>query len=152
VTGVHLRAALPEEAGLLSDVALRSKGLWGYPRDVLEQFRDELTVAPELIEQGTIVAEANGVVLGFAAVSLVDGETADLAFLFVEPAATGRGIGRLLWRGSLAAARRAGARTLRIESDPFAAGFYAAMGAERTGGARSRSVPARVLPVFEVSL
>ena len=34
-TSTVLRPARPEEAGLLSDLALRSKAHWGYPPDFL---------------------------------------------------------------------------------------------------------------------
>lgn len=133
-------------------IGFRSEGHWGYPSELLSKLRGELTVTPELIEAGVIVAEAEHRLLGFAAMSRTDQQTAELWYLFVEPSAIGCGVGRLLWQASLAEARRAGLRRMRIESDPHAAEFYEAMGARLLGENPSGSVSGRLLPVFEVSL
>jgi predicted N-acetyltransferase YhbS len=45
----------------------------------------------------------------------------------------GRGIGRALFLHAVNKARELGARTLYIESDPNAEGFYLRMGANRVG-------------------
>jgi hypothetical protein len=49
----------------------------------------------------------------------------------------------------LAAARAAGFETVRIVSDPHAAGFYAKMGASHVGEVPSCVIPGRLLPLFE---
>lgn len=66
-------------------------------------------------------------------------------------AAQGRGAGRALFEHALEQARAAGPGTVRIEADPGAAGFYARMGARRTGHrpAPMDGAPARALPLFE---
>ena len=66
VAGVVLADAtpvgwLPDEARLLSELALRSKGHWGYDQAFLDACRAELTLAPEDLERQRItVAERNG--------------------------------------------------------------------------------------------
>jgi hypothetical protein len=45
-TTIAIRRAQVDEAGLLSDLAFRSKAHWGYPPDWLELWRPELTVTP----------------------------------------------------------------------------------------------------------
>jgi predicted N-acetyltransferase YhbS len=45
----------------------------------------------------------------------------------------GRGIGRALFEHAVEESRRLGHRSLRIEADPNAEGFYARMGARRVG-------------------
>jgi GNAT superfamily N-acetyltransferase len=45
----------------------------------------------------------------------------------------GRGVGRALFEHALEQARRLGHRTLRIEADPNAEGFYTRMGARHVG-------------------
>jgi hypothetical protein len=68
--------------------------------------------------------------------------------LFVEPGRIGAGVGRTLWEDCLATAARIGLSRIRVESDPFAEGFYLMMGATRVGDVRSQSIPERRLPLL----
>ncbi|MGC3994170.1 MAG: GNAT family N-acetyltransferase [Propionicimonas sp.] len=149
---VRVRAARAEEAAALSDLALRSKGHWGYPAEFLEACRAELTLtAQECASGDVLVAERDGVVLGFAAL----GGTAPagrLDALFVDPPAIGTGVGRLLLEHALAEACRRGFATVTLDADPGAAPFYAKHGGVRTGTAPSGSIAGRDLPVFTFEL
>ncbi len=141
-----LRPARPDEAALLSELALRSKGYWGYDARFLESCRAELTLTPhDLAEQRATVAERDARVAGFY---LLAGPppTAELRQMFVDPEYIGSGVGRRLWRHALYTAAGAGIRRITIDADPFAEAFYLAMGAVRTGEVASGSIPGRVLP------
>lgn len=141
-----VRDARADEAGLLSDLALRSKGHWGYDPEFLEKCRDELTLRPDdLVEGRAAVAQNGDRVLGFYTLA-GDPPDGELACLFVEPDAIGTGVGRRLWEHAVDTARRSGFRRLTIDSDPFAEPFYLRMGAVRTGTVPSGSVPGRELP------
>ncbi|KAF4409159.1 MULTISPECIES: GNAT family N-acetyltransferase [Streptomyces] len=143
-----IRAAGPEDAPVLSELALRSKGYWGYDRDFLELCRAELTLDPaETVPGRAAVAEAGGRTVGFYALGRQRAEVA-LAHLFVEPDRIGCGIGRLLWEHAVAAARAAGSVRVSIDADPFAEPFYRAMGARPAGTVPSGSVPGRMLPLL----
>lgn len=147
-----VRAARPGEAALLSALALRSKGHWGYDADFLAACREELTLTEdELGARRTRVAEVDGEVLGF---STLEGSppVGELGMLFVEPAAIGRGVGRLLMGHLLDEAAAAGFTRLRIDADPSAEPFYLAAGAVRVGEVPSASVPGRVLPLLELEV
>jgi GNAT superfamily N-acetyltransferase len=147
-----IRRARPDEAPLLSDLALRAKGHWGYDAAFLEACRAELTIAPESIMQRDIfVVEEDGRVLGFYALAGAIPE-AELDDLFVEPDAIGKGYGRLLWDHAAARMRESGATSFIIQADPYAEGFYRAMGAERIGEAPSGSIPGRMLPLLRAHL
>lgn len=147
-----VRPARPDEAAALSDLALRSKGHWGYDEAFLEACRAELTVTPDWCAAGTVlVAEDDGVVLGLVALA---GEPPDgeLAMLFVEPAAIGRGLGAVLTRAGLDLAARLGMERLHLDADPDAEPFYLRMGAVRVGETPSGSVPGRVLPAMVLAV
>jgi GNAT superfamily N-acetyltransferase len=148
VAEIRIRPAEPEEAGVLSALALRSKGHWGYDRAFLDACRTELTFRPEHLRA---VAESAGEILGFYS---LDGEppSGELGNLWVEPDSIGSGVGRRLWYHAMHTARMAGFTSLRIEADPFAEGFYLAMGAERVGETPSGSIPGRVLPLLRVRI
>lgn len=147
-----IRAARAGEAALLSALALRSKGHWGYDADFLAACREELTLAEdELGARRTRVAEMDGEILGL---STLEGTppVGELGMLFVEPAAIGRGVGRLLMEDVLEQAHAAGFTRLRIDADPSAEPFYLAAGAVRVGEVPSASVPGRVLPLLELEV
>ncbi|SDN44544.1 Acetyltransferase (GNAT) domain-containing protein [Actinacidiphila guanduensis] len=149
---VVVRPARAAEAGMLSELALRSKGHWGYGADFLEACRDELTVAPhEVARRRAMVADRDGRVLGF---TTLEGEPPSgvLGMMFVEPDAIGQGIGRLLFERTVAAGRDLGFTRLTIDADPNAEPFYRAMGAVRVGSVPSGSIAGRVLPQMVVPL
>jgi GNAT superfamily N-acetyltransferase len=146
---MRLRTAQYGEAESLSELALRSKGHWGYDEAFLAACRDELSLDPdELAARRVTVAEEDGTLLGFAT---LEGEAPQgvLGMLFVEPAAIGRGVGGLLYRHVLDRARELGFDLLTIDADPHAEAFYLAMGAQRVGEVPSGSIPGRVLPLLE---
>lgn len=148
-----IREARPDEAALLSALALRSKGHWGYDADFLEACRADLTLTPQdIAESVSFVCEGAAGTLGFSRVVLMDERTAELDALFVEPTAIGVGAGKLLWERSVEAARDLGAQDMVLQSDPHAEGFYLSRGARRIGEAASALIPGRILPLMHVDL
>jgi len=149
---VVLRAAQPNEADLLGEVSLRSKGYWGYCKDFLDACRAELTFRPEdMASRKIVVADSPSGIAGFYS---IDGEPpeGELGNLWVVPEQIGTGLGRRLWNHAVATAREAGYSALHIEADPNAVGFYLAMGADQVGEAPSGSIPGRTLPLLKFTL
>lgn len=136
-----IRPARPDEAAGLSELAIRSKGHWGYSAAFLDACRDELTVRPEQCDDVHLfVAEYTGDdVVGFVR---LDGEppAAELADLFVDPAVIGSGVGRRLLEFAVEQARRLAITRLMIEADPNAESFHLRAGAVRIGDVPSGSV------------
>jgi GNAT superfamily N-acetyltransferase len=147
-----IRPASPDDAELLSDLALRSKAHWGYSQEFLEACRRELTLTPDYISSSPVfVLEEEERVVGFYGLRAQVAEV-ELLYLFVEPSKMNRGHGRELWNHAVETAARLGFRRISIESDPYAETFYQAMGA-RTIKFVSSSVKAeRKLPVLEFPL
>jgi predicted N-acetyltransferase YhbS len=155
VAAVLVRAARAEEAAALSSLCMRSKAHWGYDAEFLRKCEAELTVTPERIARGRVLVaeDSNGQLLGTAAAEPLDKNgTFDLALLFVEPKAIGMRVGEQLFAAIAAHVAREGAKRLRIEADPFAAGFYERLGARRVGDVASTAVAGRMLPLFEFAL
>ncbi|HEY6746713.1 MAG TPA: GNAT family N-acetyltransferase [Mycobacteriales bacterium] len=147
---MEVRPGLPGEAGEISALALRSKGHWGYDAAFLEACREDLTIDPAWCDGvRLIVAEEDGVLLGYARIA-GGPPTAELAGLFVDPPAIGRGVGGLLLRHALRIAADLGIDTLEIDSDPYAEPFYLYAGAVRTGTSPSTVDPTRLLPHLEL--
>ncbi|SDY14110.1 N-acetylglutamate synthase, GNAT family [Micromonospora pattaloongensis] len=147
---ILFRAARTDEAEQLTELALRSKSHWGYDEVFLEACRAELTLRPEeLAARRIVVAELAGRVLGFYGVEGAPPH-GELGHLWIDPASIGTGMGRRLWEHAMGTARAAGFTRLMIEAEPYAEGFYLAMGAVRVGETPSGSVPGRVLPLLHV--
>lgn len=149
---IRLRAARPDDAAELSALALRSKAYWGYDEPFLARAAEALTiVASEVRVRRTVLAELAGRPVGF---STLDGDPpgGELGNLWVDPAAIGTGVGRLLWTDVLARAAAAGYTSLTIDADPHAEGFYLRMGAVRVGETPSASIPGRMLPLLRITL
>lgn len=145
-----LRPGRPGDEEILSELALRSKGHWGYSSEFLEACRAELTVRTEQLGD-VVVAEVDGAVAGFRLL-VADGATGELDALFVDPPFIGSGVGGMLLAEVLATARARGIRVLGLDADPEAAPFYARYGARATGVTPSGSIPGRELPRMEFDL
>ncbi|WP_042422931.1 GNAT family N-acetyltransferase [Streptacidiphilus anmyonensis] len=149
---MRIRPALPAEAAALSELALRSKGYWGYGEAFLAACREELTLdGAELAARRAVVAEQDGRLLGLATLEGTP-PVGELGMLFVAPEAIGRGVGRALYRHVAAAARELGCTRLELDADPNAEPFYRAMGAEVVGASPSASIPGRTLPRMAATL
>jgi GNAT superfamily N-acetyltransferase len=152
VAPVRIRPARADEAGLLGQLALRSKAHWAYDQEFLDACRAELMFeAAEVPARRIHVAEVDDRVLGFYS---LDGEPpeGEIGNMWVEPAAIGSGLGRRLWRHAVELAERCGYTVLRIDADPYAEGFYLAMGAVRVGQSPSGSIPGRMLPMLQYNV
>ena len=128
---MQIAHAKPEDAATLTDIAFAAKRHWKYPESWIESWRDLLTVRSEFIaSHETYAAVVDGHIVGFYALARTD-QKLNLLHLWVLPDAMGQGVGRALFIHALARARALGFKTLEIESDPNAEGFYKRMGARR---------------------
>ena len=150
--GHHIRDAQPGEAGALTQLARASKASWGYPQEMVKAFEAELTVSETAIVEDTVAVCASGdEILGFYRL-IVEGEEAEVADCFVSPAAQRQGVGAALMAHLLERAKSAGAKRIELQSDPYAEGFYAAMGFTTFSRSESDSIPGRYLPLMEMTL
>ena len=147
-----IRQASPEEAHILTGIALRSKSFWGYDDAFMDACRAALTVTAEKIARNHVYIAIEGPdYVGFYCLA-ADGETAALDDMFINPPYIGTGRGRALWDHMLALARTLGVRELTIDADPFAEGFYLRMGARRIGEVESTAVHGRLLPLMRMTV
>ena len=147
-----LRPARSDEVASISDLCLRSKAVWGYDAAFLEACRPSLTLTAEDLSTSHVqVAEQNGALVGVAQI-VIEGETAALDKLFVEPARLRTGAGKRLFQWARDMALRAGASRLLIDADPGAAGFYRRMGAVEAGLTPSEVFPGRMIPRLSLDM
>src|SRR5215831_20528801 len=79
-----IRPAREDEAGELSDLALRSKAMWGYSPEFVEACRASLTVTVEDIRGTLVYVHDGGRIDGFYGLA-GSPPRATLEYLFVEP-------------------------------------------------------------------
>ena len=154
MTEMTVRPARPQEAEALTALCRRAKAHWGYDTDFMARSAASLTISRALIESGLVlVAEGeNAGLLGMASLDPLKDKVWDLLHMFVEPAAIGTGVGRILFARIAALAQTKGGTRLSILSDPHAEGFYLRLGARRAGEAPSDSISGRMLPLLEYDL
>jgi GNAT superfamily N-acetyltransferase len=141
-----IRRATGSDAARLTDLALRSKAVWGYDAAFMDACRVELTISAQSIRRRpTFLLEYRERLAGFYQLRL-SGPSAEVAQFFIAPEAMRSGLGRRLWSHLERTARSAGAHRLEVDSDPNAEGFYLAMGMLRRGEAPSGSIAERLLP------
>lgn len=149
---MNIRAAEPDEAELLSELARRSKAHWGYSEAFMESCREELTYTPEQLAAGGFwVLEDDGEVRGFYALSKISPDAMELGAMFVEPEYIGRGYGRALMNHALEEFAATKLFRLVIQADPNAAPFYEHAGARQIGERASDSIEGRSLPLYEIN-
>ncbi len=152
---LRIREAIPQDADLLSRLALRSKAHWGYSKEFLEACQSELTVEASRLGTGDyqcFAALDGESIVGFYSLEYVSADSCELGALFVEPEQIGSGVGRLLIQHAVRRLSERGVERLTIQGDPHATGFYIAAGARRVGTRESGSIPGRELPLFEIEI
>ena len=150
---LQIRRALPEEADVLSQIAFSAKAHWGYPRRWMEIWKPQLTFSPEYFgENEGWVAETNGIPIAFYTLQEKAGN-AWIENLWVSPEFIGKGAGKELFLHATELSRQRGYKTLKLEADPNAVGFYEKMGMVQVGERHSdvEDEP-RILPIMEMKL
>jgi ribosomal protein S18 acetylase RimI-like enzyme len=150
---LQIRPVIPGEAAVLSQIAFAAKAHWGYPEGWLKIWKPQLTFSPEYFEQNeSWVAEDDGNPLAFYTLQEKDGN-AWIGNLWVSPEFIGKGVGKKLFLHARELCRQRGYKTLQLEADPNAAGFYRKMGMHQIGEQHSEvDGQPRLLPIMEMKL
>ena len=147
-----IRRARPEEAPALRALAHRSKAHWPYSPEFLAAVEPMLQLEPDdVAAQEVWVLELDGVVVGWHRVTS-HGDRAELEDLWLEPPVIGTGLGRFLFQHAVGVAADGGATRMEWDADPFAVGFYRAMGGEEIGSTPSAAEPGRMLPRMRIAV
>ncbi|MDQ3227983.1 MAG: GNAT family N-acetyltransferase [Chloroflexota bacterium] len=147
VSDSMIRRATPDEAPFLNALTGRSVLYWGYEPEFLDWEPEAITVTADFIAHSPVyVLMEDDRVVGYYGLA---GEPPEMVLdkLFVEADRIGTGAGKRLWRHAVATARGLGAKVLTFASDPNAAPFYRAMGAQWVS-AEPTSRPGWVLQMF----
>src|SRR6476660_4305675 len=124
MSDIVIRPALQTERSSLEALQWRASLANPGDRDSLLANPDAIALPDEQIADGhVLVAQLDGVIVGFAAVLPRPDGNAELDALFVEPSLWKRGVGRLLVDQCADLARRRASRILHVVGNPHAEGF-----------------------------
>jgi len=149
---MKIRNAYPQEAEQLTRLALRSKSYWGYDDSFMLACKSALTVERQNLESDSSLFQVyilNNAIVGFYGLEFKN-NTAELDYLFVEPEAMGKGVGKYLLNHAIKSLKSRGIALLEILSDPGAKAFYLACGAEYVGLRNSDAIKGRQLPYLKL--
>jgi 8-oxo-dGTP pyrophosphatase MutT (NUDIX family) len=149
---VIIRLAAPDEHERLREVAIASRGVWGYDEERFRQWASSLDVSAErLRDNETYVAEDGARLVGWASLRSPADGVCVLDELWVEPERIRSGVGSQLFRFILSRSRNLGASQLEWGAEPGAVGFYEKMGGRFLRTKRSSSFDL-VIPVMSIDL
>ena len=130
---LQIVCALPGDSQTLKEIAILSKGYWGYSQELMAKWAQGPIITPQSIAVAVVykgVLESS--IVGWY--RLWDGsKIALLDDLWILPDFIRQGIGRSLFEHAAAQARSAGSFSIELDSDPHAQAFYERMGCYKVG-------------------
>ena len=147
-----IQKATIKDTDILTNIALTSKGYWGYSNELIESWRNDLTVTSKMIENVFVYKFIqNNKIVGFYILNQPKGNNIELEMLFVLPEFIGKGIGKQLLLHTFEKARKQNASTLNLLADPNAVAFYKSQGFIIIDKKES-TIPNRFLPIMQKDL
>ncbi len=138
-----IRTGRIDEKAALEALQMRASLEGGSYRDALLAHPEVVEIPERQLSAGyVLVAEADGALLGLAALEFPSAGEAELDGLFVHPDAWGRGVGRALLDACEALVRATDARVMTVVANPDARAFYLRCGFVETGTAQTLFGPA----------
>ena len=137
---------------LLSEIAMISKSFWGYTKQQLDSWVDDLTVSEKLIlETHTFNFLVEDKIVGFYILNQPQNNNCELEMLFVLPNFIGKGIGKQLLQHAFKKAKNLNVKTVALLADPNSVAFYTFQGFKIIDKKES-SIAGRFLPIMQKDL
>ena len=147
-----IQIASTKDIELLTNIALLSKAYWGYPNELIESWRSDLTVTPKMIEDAFVYKFVqNNKIAGFYILNQPIKNNIELKMLFILPEFIGKGIGKRLLLHAFEKARKLNINKLTLLADPNAVDFYKSQGFIIIDKKES-TIPNRFLPIMQADL
>ncbi|MEM8525729.1 MAG: GNAT family N-acetyltransferase [Bacteroidota bacterium] len=148
---MQIQKAQLNDANRLTDLCIRSKSFWGYSREQIEIWREELTITEAHIQNQEVYMLVDGDLIGFYAFSKISAQKVKLNYLFMEPKYIGKGYGKQFLMNFIDRARNLNYETVTLDADPNAEYFYKKQGFQVVGQLAS-SIEGRFLPIMELKI
>ena len=130
---ILIRQVIPDEADVLTKIAISAKRFWNYPERWMEIWIPQLTFDSKYFEANeSWAAEINDIPIAFYTLQNRNGN-AWIENLWVAAEYIGMGIGKQLFLHAKIRSLGLGYKILQLEADPNALGFYEKMGMRKIG-------------------
>ncbi len=140
------------DAKQLTEIALISKAFWGYSNELIESWREDLTITSKMISDFSVYKFlVDDAIAGFYVLNPPKEKTIELEMLFVLPEFIGKGIGKKLLHHSFEKVKEHKVKSMTLLADPNAVSFYCSQGFYEIDKKES-SIPNRFLPVLQKDL
>ncbi|ARV15328.1 GNAT family N-acetyltransferase [Polaribacter sp. SA4-12] len=140
------------DAQELTEIALKSKSFWGYSNELLESWRNNLTVTSAMISNCAIFKFlVDDRITGFYILNPPKKKSIELEMLFVLPEFIDKGIGKQLLLHSFDKALKLNVNSMTLLADPNAVPFYKSRGFYEIDKKES-AILGRFLPVLKKDL
>lgn len=149
---MKIEKAKSKDNAILSDIALKGKSFWGYEIEQLNEWKDDLTITPNYIEDNDVyklVVEFE--IVGFFSFLTSENNTLKLDYFFIYRQYIGKGLGKVLLNKAIEVAIEKKALKIILDADPNAESFYKHSGF-KTYAQLESSVKNRFLPQMELVL
>lgn len=149
---MKIEAARNIDAKELTDLTLHSKSYWGYSPDQINEWKNDLTISPEYLDQAEVfkLTDSNQLI-GYYSFIELSHKKVKLDNIFLRTEFIGKGFGAILMRHFLQRVKDLGYLTIELESEPFAEEFYLKFGF-RTIRRIESSIKERFIPVMELEI
>jgi len=136
----------------LTELTIRSKSHWNYGEKQIEEWREELTITENYIDENQLYKLlVDNLLVGFYAYRPENKTVIKLNYLFVEPNYIGKGYGKILMSDFLQRIENSEFERVILDADPNAEQFYSKLGFRVIGKLKS-SIKDRFLPIMELKL
>lgn len=136
----------------LSEIALQSKAYWNYSQELLNSWKEDLTVTSKMIASMNVFKFIEGKkIAGFYILNQPKNTEIALKFLFVHPNFIGKNIGKQLLLHAFGFAKELHCKKIIVLSDPNAELFYQRFGFVTVKHQES-SVKNRFLPILHKNI
>lgn len=137
---------------ILTKIALQSKAFWGYSNNLIESWKEDLTITSKMISECDVMHfVVDDKIAGFYVLNPPKKETIELEMLFVHPSFIGKKIGKQLLHHSFKKAKEYKVKSMTLLADPNAVPFYNSQGFYEIDKKES-SIAGRFLPVLQKDL
>lgn len=134
-----IRQAKIHESHILSDISVKSKEYWNYPKQYFEIWKNELTITSEYIKDNDVfVSEKAGKIIGYYSIVELKNsiKISDIPIdkglwldhMFIVPKYIGLGFGKKMFNHLIERCEERRIVKLSILTDPNSKGFYEKMG------------------------
>jgi len=116
----------------LTQISIRAKNYWGYPKEWLNLWNDDLLITTEFISLNLVYKIVDTEkIIGFCSIE-IDQEALEIAHMWILPEYMGKGLGKTLLTHVLNKHLGPELEILKVISDPNAVGFYKKFGFQIT--------------------